>query len=469
MEKKAVFEKELRLANEQLSQDFEEELSVERDEHKKNDDRHRQLLNQSRELGAAANKELRLENDHLLAESARELGLEHAGRQRAEATLSRIEAQMREVQKMEAVGRLAAGVAHDFNNILSVILGYGGLMLEDMAPDDPKRSDLGQILEAGGRAVGLTRQLLALSRQQVLEPRVLDLNALILGMDKMVRRMVGEDIQLKIALSPVLHKVKVDVSHIEQVIMNLVANARDAMPQGGALVIETADVELDGAYADAHLGAKPGPHVMLAVSDTGCGMDEATRAKIFEPFFTTKERGHGTGLGLSTVYGIIKQGGGDLWVYSEPGKGSTFKVYFPAYQGAEEPLAAPATAPPAPGGSETVLLAEDDAQLRAVVRDILQGKGYQVLEAKHPADALSLSRGHAGPIHLLLTDVMMPKMGGRQLAAQLLVERPALRVLYMSGYTDNVIVMHDVVEAGLVLLQKPFTPAALLRKVRESL
>jgi two-component system cell cycle sensor histidine kinase/response regulator CckA len=380
-----------------------------------------------------------------------------------------LENQFRQAQRMEAVGRLAGGVAHDFNNILTAITGYSDLLLDDLGPKDPKRSDVEEIKAAALRAAALTRQLLAFSRKQVLQTRVLDLNGVVQTLDKMLHRLIGEDVKLELSLASALGAVRADPGQIEQVIMNLAVNSRDAMPTGGSLTIETANVDLDEAYAREHAGASPGRYVMLAVSDTGIGMDAETRSQIFEPFFTTKELGKGTGLGLATVYGIVKQSGGYVWVDSEPGRGATFKIYLPRVEEAVEGAVPETREQPVTGGRETVLLAEDDPSVRAVVSDVLARKGYRVLRAPDGQAALQMARGQPGEIHLLLTDLVMPGMTGRELVETLSVERPGLRVLYMSGYTDDTVVRHGVLEEGMPYLQKPFTPQALALKVREVL
>jgi len=380
-----------------------------------------------------------------------------------------LEEQLRLSQKMEAVGQLAGGVAHDFNNLLTVILGYGILLLKDLGPEDPRRAPLEGIKQAADRAAALTQQLLAFSRRQVLAPRLLDLNAVVADMDKMLRRLIGEHIELSTVLAPDLGLVKADPGQIEQVIMNLVVNARDAMSSGGKLTIETADVELEEASGRRHTVGTPGPYVMLAVSDTGHGMDEETRARVFEPFFTTKEKGKGTGLGLAVVYGIVKQSGGSVWVYSEPGLGTTFKAYLPKVEATFEKPEAITTNKRARRGTETILLVEDEAAVRLLLRDILESNGYIVLEASRAAEALEASERHGGPIQLLLTDVVMPDISGRKLADRLKTLRPEAKVLYMSGYTDTAIVQHGLLEPGVAFLQKPFTPEALSRRVREVL
>jgi len=380
----------------------------------------------------------------------------------------RLQQQVLQSQKMEAVGRLAGGIAHDFNNLLTVITSYSDLLLEDLGKDDPKRDDVEQVRKAAEGAASLTRQLLAFSRQQVLAPRVVSLNAVVDSLQKILRRVIGEDVELATALAPDLGAVKADVGQLEQVLMNLTVNARDAMPTGGKLTIETANVEHDPAYARAREGAAVSRFVMLAVTDTGVGMDEATKARIFEPFFTTKEAGKGTGLGLATVYGIVNQSGGFIWVYSEPGSGTSFKIYLPRVDAPAEGVKA-AGSVSVPRGTETVLLVEDAAAVRAVAKQVLQRQGYTVLEAPHGEAALHLAQKHRGPIHLLLTDVVMPVLSGRRLAEQLAPLRPDMKVLYASGYTDDSVVRHGILESGTAYLQKPFTPDSLARKVREVL
>jgi PAS domain S-box-containing protein len=383
----------------------------------------------------------------------------------------RMEEQLRQSQKMEAVGRLAGGVAHDFNNLLTAISGYSDLLLHRLPDYSTLRRDVEEIRKAGDRAAALTRQLLAFSRRQVLQPKVLDLNTVVTNMGQMLRRLIGEDIELSTDLSPSLSRVKADPGQIEQVIVNLAVNARDAMPDGGRITIATADADLSPAYAVAHPEVGPGPHVLLSVADTGHGMSDETQAHLFEPFFTTKERGKGTGLGLATVYGIVQQSGGHLRVNSEADRGSTFLIYLPrvetpedGVQGADRPL----LPHPSPG-TETVLLVEDEEVLRRLAREILSGNGYKVLEAGNGREALLLSEAHRGEIHLLLTDVVMPKMSGRELTERIRPLRPDLRILYMSGYTDDAILRHGVLEDGIPFLQKPFTPEGLARKVREVL
>jgi CheY-like chemotaxis protein/two-component sensor histidine kinase len=370
---------------------------------------------------------------------------------------------------MEAVGRLAGGVAHDFNNLLTVIGGYVDLLRENLGLDDPMRRDLMEIRSATDRAAALTRQLLAFSRRQVLQPVVLDLNDVITDLQKMLGRVIGEDVHLLTKLDPSVGRVRADAGQIEQVIMNLVINARDAMPDGGKLTIETTNVELDEDYSQQHIAAEPGPYVMLSVSDDGSGMDEETRAQIFEPFFTTKERGKGTGLGLSTVYGIIKQTGGFIWVYSEPGQGTTFKIYLPRIGESDSRVEPRRAQKEALVGTETILLVEDEQSLRALTGRILGQCGYSVLTATDAPEALVLSERHEGPIHLMVTDVVMPQMSGTELAERLAPLRPEMKVLYVSGYTQNGIVHHGVLNPDAFFLQKPFDRKSLTRKIREVL
>jgi len=381
-----------------------------------------------------------------------------------------LEQQLRQAQKMEAVGRLAGGIAHDFNNILTAITGYADLLLEDLGATDPRRQDADEIHKAADRAAGLTRQLLAFSRQQVLQPTVLEVNKLVSDLEKMLRRLLGEDVELGTRLAPTTGRVKADPGQLEQVIMNLAVNARDAMPNGGKLTLETGNVDLDEAYAADHYPARAGPFVLLAVSDTGIGMSEETQAHMFEPFFTTKEKGKGTGLGLATVYGIIKQSGGFIWVYSEVGHGTTFKLYLPRVEELAERASQPAQAPArAARGTETVLVVEDEAPVRSVARQVLERHGYTVLEAPSAEAALDIATRYSGTIHLLLTDVVMPGLNGRELASRLATMRPDARVIFMSGYTDDAVTRHGVLEPGSAYVQKPFTPDAIARKVRELL
>jgi two-component system cell cycle sensor histidine kinase/response regulator CckA len=380
-----------------------------------------------------------------------------------------LEEQYRQSQKMEAIGLLASGVAHDFNNLLTVILGFTELAAAEVETGSRQSEPLGEIRKAGERAAVLTRQLLAFSRRQVLEPKILDLNALITDLERMLRRLIGEDVELATALDPGVGPVRADVGQIEQVILNLAVNARDAMPTGGKLTIETRNVELDESYAREHVAVRPGSYAMLAVTDTGTGMSAETKSHMFEPFFTTKGQGKGTGLGLATVYGIVKQSEGNIWVYSELGRGATFKIYLPLVKSDSSPVEArPSDARPA-RGSETVLLVEDEDAVRTLTRRILEGFGYSILEARKGEAALELARRHSQPIHLLLTDVVMPDMGGPELAERMRRVRPDTKVLFMSGYTDDAVVRHGIIANGVHFLQKPFTPEALARKVRETL
>jgi signal transduction histidine kinase/ActR/RegA family two-component response regulator len=381
----------------------------------------------------------------------------------------RLEEQYLQAQKKEAVGRLAGGVAHDFNNLLTVINGSGDLALGTLPPDHPATGFLTEMVRAGERGAVLTRQLLAFSRQQLVTPRVLDLNAIVLDLEKLLGRIIGEDIVLSCHLQPGLGSVKADAGQVEQVLMNLAVNARDAMPRGGKLTIETRNVELDPSYAGTHAEARPGPHVLLAVSDTGSGMTAEVRARIFDPFFTTKEVGKGTGLGLATVHGIVKQSGGHVGVYTEPGRGTTFKVYLPRVPEAPARGKSHAGQVVLPRGTETVLLAEDEDAVRSLLALVLRQGGYTVLEASDGQKALHIAAGHQGPIHLLVTDVVLPEVGGRELAERLQAGRPQMKVLYLSGYTRDAVVRHGILEDQVHFLSKPFSPAVLAQKVREVL
>jgi len=434
-----------------------------------------QVTHMERELFARA-QELQRANEQLRAQhrelegrvelTSEELAQEVNARQQTEGALRRSEDQLRQAQKLEAVGRLAAGIAHDFNNLLSVVLGYTEELLQEPPESSPGREELTEIKLAGERASELVRQLLIFSRQQLLAPKVVDLNAIVDNVGRMLARLVGEQIELAFVPGANLGAVKVDPGQIEQVVMNLVVNARDAMPDGGKLTIATSNVDLDESYAAEHLSVTPGPHVMLSVSDTGVGMDRATQQHIFEPFFTTKPAGQGSGLGLSTVFGIVKQSHGHVWVYSEPGHGTTFKVYLPRTGDAS-------VRPPPPvateGGSETILLVEDDAQVRVIVKRALERGGYAVLTANGPEEALRICETTLLRIDLLLTDVVMPQMNGRELAERVCVLRPATKTLFMSGYTDDAILRHGVLDEGAPFLQKPVTPSSLTRKVRDTL
>ena len=375
--------------------------------------------------------------------------------------------QLRLAQKMEAVGQLAGGVAHDFNNLLTAILGYSQLLAPQLRGDPEQFSAIEEIRKAGERAAGLTRQLLAFSRKQVLEPRVLDLNKVADQIQGMLSRLIGEDIQVVMNLDPALGCVRADAGQIEQVIVNLAVNARDAMPRGGQISLETANVELDESYAQTHVPVQPGSFVMLAVSDTGAGMDAATRQRIFEPFFTTKGKGEGTGLGLSTVYGIVKQSGGYIWVYSEPGRGTTFKIYLPRVDDPSEGPVVPSTAALPAGGNETILVVEDEEAVRKLACKTLEARGYRVLEAADGGEAVAIAGTQS--VDLLLTDMVLPGMGGGEIAARIRDIHPRAKVLYTSGYTDDVIVRRGLMERGAAFLEKPFTPSILARRVREVL
>jgi two-component system, cell cycle sensor histidine kinase and response regulator CckA len=379
----------------------------------------------------------------------------------------KLEDQLRQSQKMDAIGRLAGGVAHDFNNLLNVIMGYGELLQRRLTKDSPLQRHSAEIMNAAARAANLTRQLLAFSRKQVLQPRVLDLNLVVTDMEKMLRRLIGEHIELRTALSPGLGPVKADPGQIEQVILNLVVNARDAMIKGGKLIVETRSVALSGEEAGLR-NCAPGPYILLAVTDNGSGIAAETIPHIFEPFFTTKEPGKGTGLGLSTVYGIVSQSGGRIEVYSEIGRGTTFKVYLPQEGTAAQPIT-PAREDLAPAGSETILLVEDEDAVRQITRELLVEAGYDVIDSGSPAEALLLASSCAKPTGLILTDVVMPGMSGRQLAQRLRVTRPFWKVLYMSGYSDDTVGEDGVLEPGVHFLAKPFTRQELLRKVRDVL
>jgi len=382
----------------------------------------------------------------------------------------KLEAQLLQAQKMEAVGTLAGGVAHDFNNILTTIIGNASLALMEVDKDGTLREEIGEIKTAGERAAALTRQLLAFSRKQIIQPKVLDFNELLAGIEKMLGRLIGEDIELLTIPGPELWQVETDPGQMEQVIMNLVINARDAMPNGGKLTVETANVDLDGNYFRKHgIEEQVGSYGVISVSDTGSGMDKETREHIFEPFFTTKEIGKGTGLGLSTVYGIVKQNNGFIWVYSESGQGSTFKVYLPKAKGDVEEEEKERTSVSELGGSETVLIVEDDDSLRNLARKTLQQHGYKVMDAENGEDALRVSKEYEGSIDLMITDVVMPKMGGKETAERLQPLYPHMKVIYMSGYTDKAIVHHGVLAPELNFIEKPFSPEKLALKVLEVL
>ena len=380
----------------------------------------------------------------------------------------RLEEQVRQSQKLEAIGLLAGGIAHDFNNLLTVIRGYCDLLSSRLSQTDPLIVDILEIGKCADRATNLTRQLLAFSRNQILDVQVLDLNALISGVDRMLQRLIGADIDLQILLAPHLGRIKADPGQIEQVMMNLIINARDAMPQGGKLILQTENVDLDQDYAGTHVAVTPGRYVMLAVSDNGCGMDHPTQTRIFEPFFTTKERGNGTGLGLATVYGIVKQSNGNIWCYSETGEGTTFKIYLPRV---DEACAAVVSEnpPPVVRGSETILVAEDEEMVRNLIVRFLTLDAYHVIATTNGAEALRKCEEFEGPIHLVITDMVMPGMSGYELWQILAEIRPGTKLLCMSGYIGNAVLSHSMLEEGQVFLQKPFNRDSLNRKVREAL
>jgi PAS domain S-box-containing protein len=380
----------------------------------------------------------------------------------------RLEDQLLQAQKMESVGRLAGGIAHDFNNLLTAILGYAELAEDETDPQEV-RQYLSHVRQAAEKASDLTRQLLTFARRQIIAPRTVNINDLILSLDKLLRRLIGENIELVMLPKEGLHSVKVDPGQFEQILVNLVVNSRDAMPDGGKITIETANVTLDAEYARQHEEVVPGEYVLLAVSDTGSGMEEAIRLHIFEPFFTTKEKGRGTGLGLATVYGIVKQSGGHIWLYSEPGEGTAFKIYLPRTTETPEAVSNAPRKTVQPGGSETILLVEDEPAVRALAAQTLQARGYAVIEAMNGEEALRLVKGREAQIRLLITDVVMPQMNGKELAERLQALHPGMKVLYSSGYTENTIVHHGVLKPGIAFLSKPFTPTMLAGKVREVL
>jgi two-component system, cell cycle sensor histidine kinase and response regulator CckA len=380
-----------------------------------------------------------------------------------------LEAQLMQAQKMEAVGRLAGGVAHDFNNMLTVIAGYNRMILDELSTLDPLRGYAEEILKAADRAGALTNQLLAFSRRQIVKTRVMSLNDAVGQTESMLRRLIGEDVQMVMRLAPDAGNIRCDPNHIEQAVVNLALNARDAMPGGGRLVIETSNVQIDDTYVKTHMGVTPGDFVMVAVSDTGEGMDSVTRLSIFEPFFTTKKRGKGTGLGLATVYGTVKQCGGDIWVYSEPGQGTTFKLYFPRVTESPLNVVARGSEPAKIHGGETLLLVEDEAQVRDLTARMLKTLGYKVLTAGSGDEAIRVAAAHAGKIALLISDVVMPSMSGKQVADAMAGLRPGIKVLYLSGYTEHTVVHHGVLDSTVDFLAKPFTREALSQKVHEIL
>jgi two-component system, cell cycle sensor histidine kinase and response regulator CckA len=404
-------------------------------------------------------------NTPLVDDSGRVLGVASLAHDVTERVM--LEDRLRQSQKMEAIGRLAGGVAHDFNNLLTVIIGYAQLLAD--TPGNRQADSIAQIKSAADRAAGITRQLLAFSRKQVLTPRIINLNDIMLNLDSLLRRLIGEDVEVITMPANDLGSVRADPSQIEHVLMNLALNARDAMPNGGTLTLETANVQLDESYANEHQAITPGSYVMLVVSDTGHGMTPEVQARVFEPFFTTKEVGKGTGLGLSTVYGIIKQSGGYIWVYSEPDRGTSFKIYLPRVDQTAQTLGSEKRSAGVPRGTETILLVEDDPQLRQLSSSVLAHCGYKVLVAGGPEEGLTTAESNHRDIRLLITDVIMPGMNGRQLAEKIQQINPKMRVLYISGYTNNAIAHYGVLDDGLWFLPKPFTLSALVAKVREVL
>jgi len=415
-------------------------------------------------VGLMSARTLSINGEEILLNVTRDI----TERKAAEEANEKLQKQLVQAQKIEAIGRLAGGVAHDLNNLLAPILGYSELLLLDNATNDPRNESVKHIIDAGKKARDLVRQLLAFSRKQTLEYKPMDVNETLAGFEKLLRRVIREDVEIEIVLAPNVQSIMADIGQIEQVIMNLVVNASDAMPEGGHLTIEAAPVELDQNYAMTRSDVEPGDYVMLAVSDTGCGMDEKTRSLVFEPFFTTKGE-QGTGLGLATVYGIVKQHGGNIWVYSELGKGTTFKVYLPVSENTNTEKSIPQKNSMDQKGSEIILLVEDNEQVRDVVRSILERHGYKVLSAENGNEALKLMTLPEEPIDLLLTDVVMPDMNGKELYAKIAKDFPTLNVIYMSGYTDNVIVHHGVLDDGVQFIQKPFSAHSIVSKIREVL
>jgi len=412
--------------------------------------------------------ELLESNQALKAEIAqRELAQEQQSKEQERS--QQLEQQLIQTQKMEAIGRLAGGVAHDFNNLLGVILGNSELLLQNASLDKAASERIQEIKMAGEEATSVTRQLLAFSRQQVFEPQILDLNVVLQDLQPLLIRTIRESIHFEMELGQEVGRVKIDRSQLAQVILNLVANARDAMTAGGRLKMETSNVDLGESYSHEHFDVRQGPYVQLSVTDSGSGMDRETVSRIFEPFFTTKEKGSGSGLGLATVYGIVRQSGGHIWVYSEPGLGTTFKIYFPRVAEAADSLPQRIRKPGAATASETILIVEDSRLLAKVTRDFLEGDGYQVLLASNPREAIRIAENHHAPIHLLLTDVVMPDMNGRELAEHLLARRPEMRVLYMSGYTNGILSEHAFRAEEVAFIEKPFSHEALSRKVRHTL